>query len=53
MAPSDLDNRFGNWWLANLQMESALKFKEYEFKFVRRKRCSQWQTWWCDSCLNL
>ena len=32
---NDLDNRFGNWWLANLQMESALKFSEYEFKFVK------------------
>lgn len=30
----DLDNRFGNWWLANLQMEAALKFKDYEYKFV-------------------
>ncbi len=30
----DLDNRFGNWWLANLQMEAALRFKGYEHKFV-------------------
>ena len=30
----DLDNRFGNWWLANLQMEAALKFKGYEYKFI-------------------
>ena len=30
----DLDNRFGNWWLANLQMEAALKFKGYDYKFV-------------------
>jgi enterochelin esterase family protein len=32
---NDLDNEFGNWWLANLQMESALKFKGYEFKFEK------------------
>ena len=31
---NDLNNRFGNWWLANLQMEAALKFKDYEYKFV-------------------
>jgi len=31
---NDLDNEHGNWWLANLQMEKALKFKEYDFKFV-------------------
>lgn len=31
---NDLNNQYGNWWLANLQMESALKFKEYEYKFV-------------------
>lgn len=31
---NDLDNRFGNWWLANLQMEAALQFKAYEYKFV-------------------
>jgi enterochelin esterase-like enzyme len=31
---NDLDLVFGNWWLANLQMESALKFKGYEVKFV-------------------
>ena len=28
----DLDNRFGNWWLANQQMAAALKFREYDFK---------------------
>ena len=28
----DLDNPSGNWWLANLQMESALKFKKYDYK---------------------
>lgn len=31
---ADLDNQFGNWWLANLQMEAALKFREYDHKFV-------------------
>lgn len=31
---NDLDNEHGNWWLSNLQMEAALKFKEYDYKFV-------------------
>ncbi len=31
---ADLDNRHGNWWLANLQMESALEFAGYDFKFA-------------------
>jgi enterochelin esterase-like enzyme len=30
----DLDNEHGNWWLGNLQMEAALKFKKYDHKFV-------------------
>jgi enterochelin esterase family protein len=30
----DLDNLHGNWPLANLQMEAALKFKKYDSKFV-------------------
>jgi len=30
----DLDNQHGNWWLANLQMEAALKFAQYDFRFV-------------------
>ena len=30
----DLDNRFGNWPLANQQMAAALKFKEYDYRFV-------------------
>ena len=30
----DLDNEHGNWWLANLQMEKALKFRAYDYKFV-------------------
>lgn len=32
---NDLNNEHGNWWLANLEMESALKFKGYEFKFEK------------------
>ena len=31
---NDLDNRYGNWWLANQQMAAALKFKQYDYKFV-------------------
>jgi enterochelin esterase-like enzyme len=30
----DLDNEHGNWWLGNLQMEAALKFKGYDYKFI-------------------
>ena len=30
----DLDNQAGNWWLGNLQMEAALKFKGYDYKFI-------------------
>lgn len=30
----DLDNRFGNWWLANQQMAAALSFRHYDFLFV-------------------
>ena len=30
----DLDNVFGNWWLANQQMAAALKYKGYDYKFV-------------------
>ena len=30
----DLDNKHGNWWLGNLQMEKALAFSKYDFKFV-------------------
>jgi enterochelin esterase family protein len=32
---NDLNNEHGNWWLANLEMESAFKFKGYEFKFEK------------------
>jgi enterochelin esterase family protein len=31
---NDLDNQHGNWWLGNLQMDAALKFKKYDYKFV-------------------
>jgi enterochelin esterase-like enzyme len=31
---NDLDNQFGNWWLANQEMAAALKFKQYDYKFV-------------------
>lgn len=30
----DLNNEHGNWWLANLEMESALKFAKYDVKTV-------------------
>lgn len=31
---NDLDNLFGNWPLANRQMDAALKFKGYDYQFV-------------------
>ena len=31
---NDLNNGPGNWWLSNLQMESALEFRGYDYKFV-------------------
>lgn len=30
---NDLDNRFGNWPLANRQMETALEFAGYDYKY--------------------
>ena len=30
----DLDNAHGNWWLANLQMDKALKFSKYDYIFI-------------------
>lgn len=30
----DLDNQHGNWWLSNLQMEAALKYSKYDYKFI-------------------
>lgn len=32
---NDLNNEHGDWWLANLEMESALKYKGYEYKFEK------------------
>jgi enterochelin esterase family protein len=32
---NDLNNEHGDWWLANLEMESAFRFKGYEFKFEK------------------
>jgi len=32
---NDLDNIHGNWWLGNLQLESSLKFKGYDYKFEK------------------
>jgi enterochelin esterase family protein len=32
---NDLNNEHGNWWLANLEMESALLFKGYELRFEK------------------
>jgi enterochelin esterase family protein len=31
---NDLDNNNGNWWLGNLQMEKALAFMRYDYKFI-------------------
>ncbi|HEY7514341.1 MAG TPA: hypothetical protein VIC87_07680, partial [Vicinamibacteria bacterium] len=30
---NDLDNPFGNWWLANQEMAAALKFRGYDYRF--------------------
>lgn len=32
---NDLNILFGNWWLANQQMASALEFKGYDYKFTK------------------
>jgi enterochelin esterase-like enzyme len=31
---NDLDNEHGSWWLANLEMDAALKFARYDYRFV-------------------
>ena len=31
---NDLDNQYGNWWLANQEMAAALKFRGYDYQFV-------------------
>lgn len=30
----DLDNQYGNWWLANQEMEAALRYSHYTYRFV-------------------
>lgn len=32
---NDLDNEYGNWWLSNLQLEAALKYKRYDYRFEK------------------
>jgi enterochelin esterase-like enzyme len=34
---NDLETQFGNWWLGNLQMASALAWRKYDHKFVGGK----------------
>ena len=34
---NDLVNVSGNWWLANLEMDDALRFAEYDYIFVHGK----------------
>jgi enterochelin esterase family protein len=34
---ADLDTQFGNWWVCNLQMDRALAFRNYDYKFVGGK----------------
>ena len=31
---ADLDNEYGNWWLGNLQMVAALKYRGYDHQFI-------------------
>jgi enterochelin esterase-like enzyme len=31
---NDLNKEAGSWWLSNLQMDAALKFRDYDYKFV-------------------
>ncbi len=31
---NDVENEHGSWWLANLEMDAALRFSKYDFKFV-------------------
>ena len=31
---NDVENEHGSWWLANLEMDAALKFSKYDYKFV-------------------
>lgn len=32
---NDLQNVYGDWWLGNLEMESAFRFKGYEYRFEK------------------
>ena len=32
---NDLDNHYGNWWLANQEMASSLKYKGYDYTFIK------------------
>jgi len=31
---NDVDNQFGSWWIANQDMAAALKFADWDYKFV-------------------
>jgi enterochelin esterase-like enzyme len=31
---NDVNNKHGSWWLANLEMNAALKFSKYDYKFA-------------------
>lgn len=31
---ADLDNEYGHWWLANLQMAAALRYHGYDYQFA-------------------
>ncbi|MCG8346647.1 MAG: hypothetical protein MI924_02565 [Chloroflexales bacterium] len=31
---ADLDNEYGNWWLSNLQMAAALRYRGYDYQFA-------------------
>ena len=32
---NDLNNHYGNWWLANQQMASSLEYKKYDYTFIK------------------
>ena len=32
---NDLNVEWGDWWLGNLHIESAFKFKNYDYKFEK------------------
>lgn len=35
---ADLDNEYGNWWLAYLKMAAALRYRAYDYQFVAGTR---------------